>query len=98
VTQVLQGLQHLPSVVPVQVHAAQHVELGVHPVQPALDQVWREGTGGKKTEGAEDGYWRDDIQLEIDQQQQQAGTNQCLTEVWELEERTDRLTSRAVLN
>lgn len=43
-SQVLRGLQHLLPVVSVQVDAAEHVQLGVHPVQPAFDQVW----GGDK--------------------------------------------------
>lgn len=40
--QVLWRLQNLLPVVSVQIDAAQHVQLGVHPVQPSFDQVYRE--------------------------------------------------------
>lgn len=45
VSQVFRGLEHLLPVVAVQVDAAEHVQLGVDPVQPAFDQIW--GGGGE---------------------------------------------------
>lgn len=41
-SQVLRGLQHLLPVVSIQVDAAEHVQLRVHPVQPAFDQICTE--------------------------------------------------------
>lgn len=41
-SQDLGRLQNPLPVVSVQVHAAQDVQLGVNPVQPAFDQVWTE--------------------------------------------------------
>lgn len=41
-SQVLRGLEHLLPVVSIQVDAAEHVQLRVHPVQPAFDQICTE--------------------------------------------------------
>lgn len=41
-SQVLWRLEDLLPVVAVQIHAAQHVQLGVHPVQSSFDQVYQD--------------------------------------------------------
>jgi len=50
-SQVVWRLQHFLPVVPVQVDATEHVQLGVDPVQPAFDQIWMEDAAHVNRDG-----------------------------------------------